>query len=244
VSCEIISSAGLLKEVFKGVNLLVREAKLNFSEEELHIRAVDYSNTAMVVVNVPYYSFEAHNVNEETTVGVDISALYDYIKSAKKSDTITMSFEDSKIKLEINNRITYTISAIDPSAIRKEPKIPNLEHPAEVMLDIQHFKEAVNIVDKISDEVDIISDGEALIFKAFGDETRREELTITLKDELFDHNGGKAKSKFNLEFLKLFAKVNGDSMKIKLGDDYPGIFFFQLDGAEIYYILAPRIEVE
>jgi|Deesub1362A_J573_1020465.scaffolds.fasta_scaffold00348_24 proliferating cell nuclear antigen len=242
---NVILKSEILKTVLKGLHILVEEARFRFDEEGMHVRAVDPANVAMVIANVPKDSFEAYKINkDEELIGVDVNRVYDFIKSAKKDELIDLWTEDESLVVK-NGNTKYSSSLIDPSAIKKEPKIPSLELPAEIVFDAGEFKKAVQVCEKIDDRLTFNSSKEEFSIEAEGDV---DKITFSLDgSELKDFNRAKAKSMFSIEYMKEVAKVaqNGNELTVKLGTNYPVWLIFDIDEkATVEYIVAPRIEVE
>jgi len=127
---EAILKGEIFSGILKGLEVLVSEARIHFQEQGLHSRAVDPANVAMVIVDVPRENLEAYSIDEEKTVGVDVNRIYDIARSIKKNELVELKVEDeTTLKVKFGS-VVYSVSLIDPSAIRKEPKIPNLELPA------------------------------------------------------------------------------------------------------------------
>ncbi|MEM4156150.1 MAG: DNA polymerase sliding clamp, partial [Archaeoglobaceae archaeon] len=135
-------------------------------------------------------------------------------------------------------------SLLDPSAIRREPKIPELNLPAKIVLDAGEFKKAISATEKVSEHIILKSDKNSFTIEAKGDV---EKMVFTMAPgELAEFNGGEARSMFSLDYLKEFCKVAsaGDMLTIYLGTNYPGRFSFELVGGKVRveFILAPRVE--
>jgi proliferating cell nuclear antigen len=243
---DAIVEGDVLKAVTKAMVALVSEARFHFKDDTLHSRAVDPANVAMVIVNVPRDSFEVYKVDEEKVVGVDVNRIYDISKSIKKGELVELILEnETTLKVKFGS-VEYSVALIDPSAIRKEPKIPNLELPAKIVLDAGEFRKAISAADKISDHVIFRSDETGFYIEAEGDVDR---ITFHMSDaELIEFNRAEAKSMFSVEYLKEFMKVagTGDILTVYLGNNYPVRLIFDVaDGkAKVEYILAPRIEAE
>jgi len=243
---DAIISGEVLKAMAKSMAALVSEARFHFKEEGLHSRAVDPANVAMVIIDVPKDSFDVYKVDEEKTIGIDVNRVYDISKSIKRGELVELKLEDeSTLKIKFG-AVEYSISLIDPSAIRKEPKIPALELPAKIVLDAGEFKKAITTADKIADHVVFKSDEEGFYIEAEGDV---DKITFRMSEgELIEFNKGSARSMFSLEYLKEFIKMSssGDILTIYLGDNYPVRLIFDVaDGKlKVEYILAPRIEAE
>jgi proliferating cell nuclear antigen len=244
MSVDAILKSEIVRNVFKGVNLLVNEARIHLTQEELHIRAVEFSNIAMVIARVPKDSFEAYKVEENTTVGVDVARINDFVSKFKKEELVDMSITDGRLKIGTPS-IKYQLSLIDPTAIRKEPKVPNLDLPAKVVLDSAELKKFIALAEKISDQVLLRTDEEGFHIEAEGDVDR---LALNMSDaELINFNGAEASSYFAIEWLKEFTKLAdpGRALTIRLGKNMPGWFTFECEhGETVEFVLAPRIEVE
>jgi proliferating cell nuclear antigen len=200
----------------------------------------------MVIVDVPKDSFEAYTIDEEKTIGVDVDRIFDISKSIKSKDLVEMLLEDeSTLKIKFGS-VEYSVALIDPSAIRKEPKIPELELPAKIVIDAGEFKKAISAAERISDHVVFRSDETGFYIEAKGDV---DKIQFHMSEaELIEFNGGEARSMFSVDYLKEFNKVggSGDLLTIHLGTNYPVRLIFELAGGKVRveYILAPRVEAE
>jgi len=243
---EAILNGDMFSSVLKGLKTLVSEAKWHFKEEGLHSRAVDPANVAMVIVDVSRENMEAYSIDEEKVVGVDVNRIYDIAKSIKKNELVELQVEDeTRLKVKFGS-VEYRVTLIDPAAIRKEPKIPQLDLPAKIVLDAGEFKKAITAADKISDHVVFRSDETGFYIEAEGDV---DKITFHMSDvNLIEFNKVEARSMFGIAYLLEFCKVagSGDLLTIYLGTDYPVRLVFDVaDGkVRVEYILAPRLERE
>jgi|Deesub1362B_J571_1020462.scaffolds.fasta_scaffold00743_24 proliferating cell nuclear antigen len=233
--------AGILTDITKAVGMIAWEVRAHFTDVGLHIRAVNPENIAMVIANVPRSSFDAFNWETEI-VGLDLDRLKNTIRAFSQDDVLELNVGEN-LTLR-NGRISYTLPVLNPEHIRKEPKIPSLELPAVVELTVEDFKKVIGLAEKISDEAVLYTDGEEFVIEAQGD---IESIRATFpRDKLVGYNGGKARSKFAVEYLKNFCKAAKpkDLLQIHLGDNYPARFIFEKPDYIVEYILAPRIEAE
>lgn len=243
---DVIMDGEVLKAITRAMVALVSEARFHFLQQGLHSRAVDPANVAMVIVDVSKDNLEAYSIDEEKTAGVDVNRVYDIAKSIKKNELVELKVEDeSTLKVKFGS-VEYSVALIDPSAIRKEPKIPNLELPAKIVIDAGEFKKAISAADKISDHVVFRTDSTGFYIEAEGDVDR---IVFHMSEaELIEFNRAEARSMFSVEYLKEFVKVagTGDLLTIYLGTNYPVRLVFEVAGgkARVEYILAPRIEAE
>ncbi len=243
---DAIVTGEVLKAITKAMVALVSEARFHFLENGLHSRAVDPANVAMVIVDVSTDSFEVYKVDEDTTIGVDVNRIYDISKSIKSGELVELKVEDeSDLKIKFGS-VEYSVALIDPSAIRKEPKVPQLELPAKIVLNAGEFKKAISAADKISDHVVFRTTEDGFYIEAEGDV---DKITFFMSDaELIEFNKQEARSMFSVEYLKEFIKVagSGDLLTIYLGINYPVRLQFDVANGKVKveYILAPRIEAE
>lgn len=241
---EVIMSGEILKTISRAIVALVSECRLHFLQKGLHSRAVDPSNVAMVIVDVPKESVESYRIEAEKTIGIDMNRVFDISKTISAKDLVELSLQnETSLRIKFGS-VEYNLALIDPSAIRKEPKIPELNLPAKIVLDAGEFKKAISATEKVSDNIVLKSDKNSFTIEAKGDV---EKLTFTMTgSELIEFNGGEARSMFSVEYLKEFCKVAGagDLLTIYLGTNYPAKFSFELVGGKVRveYILAPRVE--
>jgi len=243
---DVVLSGEILKTITKAMVSLISEARFHFQEDGMHSRAVDPANVAMVIVDVPKSSFEAYKVEGEFVAGVDVNRIFDISKSIKSDELVELKIEDGNSLVITFGSVRYSVSLIDPSAIRKEPRVPQIDLPAKIVMDAGDFRKAVMAADRISDHVVFRTDSDGFVIEAEGDV---DKITFHMTEaDLAEFNGQKARSMFSLEYLKEFVKIAGpgDVLTIRLGNDYPGRLSFEVAGGKVKveYILAPRIEAD
>jgi len=242
LSC--IVDAEILRKLVKASSILVDEAKIRTSPEGISMRAVDSANVAMVSFELGKDAFELYEA-DESEIGVDLHRLEEILGIARKGDRVSVSVsDDESMKIRIRN-LSYTLSLIDPSSMRRDPRVPNLEFSAEVCTSGEDIDRAIRAAAKISDYVILGVENDVFYIEAQGDaESMRFEMT---RDELFELKGGNAKSMFSLDYLSDMTKSfrSSPEVRIHLGTDYPvKITFPVTPSGEVSYLLAPRIESE
>lgn len=236
--------ADVLKDVVGATTALVDEGKLRVSEDGVSLRAVDPANVAMVTMSLDVDSFEEFE-GSEGELGLDLLKLSDILGMAGKDDVVDIELDEETHKLRLQfGGLSYTMSLLDPNSIRKEPKIPQLDLPAEIKLDGREFQRAVRAAEKVSDHMVLGVKDDTFYVEAEGD-TDKVRLELS-KDELIGLKSGTARSLFSLDYLGSMAKAIGkaDAVTIDLGVDYPVKMHFKVSGGkgQIGYLLAPRIE--
>ena len=88
---------------------------------------------------------------------------------ADKGENVQLELDEESHKLKIGvGSLSYTLSLIDPTAIRKEPRIPELDLPAHVTLPGLELRRAVKAAEKVSDHVILGVSDEGFFMEANG----------------------------------------------------------------------------
>lgn len=236
--------ADILKSSIETLSVLVDEARFRISTEGLSVRAVDPANVAMVSFELASSAFDDYAA-DDCEIGMDLTKINDIFGVAEKNEKATLELDELSQKMSIHiGGFSYTLSLLDPSTIRAEPRIPQLELPAEVVLNGKELQKAVKAAEKISDHMSLGVDEDIFYMEAEGD-TDKVRLEMP-RDQLIDLKSGEARSLFSLDYLSDIVKPASKSNEItlELGRDYPiRISFTIAEGAgKISYLLAPRIE--
>ncbi|MGB3907138.1 MAG: DNA polymerase sliding clamp [Methanomethylovorans sp.] len=236
--------ADILKSSIETLSVLVDEARFRISTEGLSVRAVDPANVAMVSFELAASAFTDFAA-DDCEIGMDLTKVNDIFGVAEKNEKATLELDELSQKMSIYiGGFSYTLSLLDPSTIRAEPRIPQLELPAEVVLNGKELQKAVKAAEKISDHMSLGVDGDIFYMEAEGD-TDKVRLEMP-RDQLIDLRSGEARSLFSLDYLSDIVKPASKSNEVtlELGKDYPiKIGFTIAEGAgKISYLLAPRIE--
>lgn len=237
-------NADVLKDAVDAATALVDEGRLHISAEGVSLKAVDPANVAMVSMSLGTDAFESFE-GTDGEIGLDLIKLSDILGMADKKDIVDIELDEETHKLKLYfGGLSYTMSLLDPGSIRKEPRVPQLDLPAEIKMEGREFQRAVRAAEKISDHMALGVTEEMFYVEAEGD-TDKVRLDLS-KDELIGLKPGTARSLFSLDYLGSMAKVIGkaDAVTIDLGVDYPMKMGFKISEGkgEINYLLAPRIE--
>jgi len=242
--------ASVLRECVDAVLAVVDEARLKIDKEGWKVRAVDPANVALVDLELRREAFSEFSLGpekeqkrgeKEFVVGVPFDKMRDVLRWCKGD--VALSMEKEKMTLQ-SDAYTFTLTLIDPSSIRKEPKIPEIEFAAKVVVDANDFKKVLKAAEKVSYQVAIgVQNG--FFVEAEGEmETMRYSLH---KDELVHLSGSDCRSLFSLEYLTAMAKgFASDTLTLHISTDHPLKMEFDIaDGnGKVVYMLAPRIEAE
>jgi proliferating cell nuclear antigen len=237
-------NAELLKDAIASLAVIVDEVRFRIKPEGISVKAVDPANVAMVIFELGSSAFDEYSA-DESEIGIDLNKITDLLGITDKGDTVRMELEEGNHKLLIDvGGLSYTLSLLDPSTIRAEPRIPQLELPAKVVMNGTDLRRAVKAAEKISDHMLMGVTADTFYMEAKGD-TDQVRLEMG-RDQLIDLKTGEASSLFSLDYLTDIVKPTNkvNEVSLSLGRDFPVIIDFEIaNGAgRISYLLAPRIE--
>lgn len=247
MSFEAKINAGSFRDSIESISRLVDEIKLNINQEGISSVSADPANVAMVMFKLKKEGFEEFHVDEEMTIGFDLNRLEDILSVASMGDEIEMQSEEgNQLSIKVSG-FDYKISLLDPSTIQQEPKVPDLDLPARIVLEGNKIRKAVRASEKVSDYLVFSTKDDKFIITAEGD---NDSVKMELDEsQLIDiETSEDVRSIFSLDYLADMSKSikKASETKIRLGTDYPVKINFKIvnDNGEVEYLLAPRIESE
>jgi proliferating cell nuclear antigen len=245
---KAIVNASTLRDALDSVSVLVDECKVRLNEDGLSIRAVDPANVGMVDLSLDAAAFESYEA-DGGVIGVDLARLEDIAGMGNTGDLVHLELDEETRKLHIRiDGLSYTLALIDPDSIRQEPDIPDLDLPAEIVIEGNQLDRGITAADMVSDHIDLRVDESAGTFhiEAEGD---TDDVDFELGgDDLIALESGPADSLFSLDYLKDMNKaIPGDAeVTIDLGDEFPVKLHYEFaEGlGTVTFMLAPRIQSE
>ncbi|UIO99927.1 DNA polymerase sliding clamp [Halobaculum sp. CBA1158] len=243
---KAIVSASTLRDALDSVSVLVDECKIRLNEDELAIRAVDPANVGMVDLTLEAAAFESYEA-DGGVIGVNLNRLEDIAGMADTGDLIELELDEETRKLHIHiEGLSYTLALIDPDSIRQEPDIPDLDLPAEIVLEGAQLDRGITAADMVSDHIRLRVDEaeEAFFIEAEGD---TDDVDLRLdREDLIDLQAGPADSLFSLDYLKDMNKAipKDAEVRVELGEEFPVKMHYEFGEGmgQVTYMLAPRIQ--
>jgi proliferating cell nuclear antigen len=241
-----IVSAETLRDALDSVSVLVDECKIRLEDEGLSIRAVDPANVGMVDLTLADDAFESYET-DGGVIGVNLARLEEFAGMADADQLIELELDEETRKLHVQiDGLEGTLALIDPDSIRQEPDLPDLDLPAEIVLEGRDIDRAVKAADMVSDHIALGVDATDEIFyvDAEGD---TDDVHLELgRDDLIALTAGDARSLFSLDYLKdMNRAIPGDAeVRVELGEEYPVKLHFEMaeGNGQVTYMLAPRIQ--
>jgi proliferating cell nuclear antigen len=236
----------VLKGIIDVTSPLVNEVKFNITQKGISLRAVDPAHVAMVDLQINDKAFEEYKAND-MELGIDMDKLGGIMRLASSDDTVSLEYdeESNKLIIKIGNLIRK-MGLIDTAGM-PDPKMPNLNLPAKVVLKASELTQGVRASEAVSDHLALTVNKDNFELFAEGD-TDTVNLKLP-KDLLIELNtNSKCKSLFSIDyFANMIKPVKGeDPITIMIGNDNPIKVEFDIaeNKGHVTYLLAPRIESE
>ncbi|MFW5977943.1 MAG: DNA polymerase sliding clamp, partial [Halohasta sp.] len=191
-------------------------------------------------------AFESYDA-DGGVIGVNLGRLQDIASMANSGDLIQLELDEETRKLHIQlDGLSYTLALIDPDSIRQEPDIPELDLPAQVVLEGSQLDRGIKAADMVSDHISLrVDEGEAAFYIEAEGDTDDVDLKLT-KEDLIDLTAGAADSLFSLDYLKDMNKAipKATEVTVDLGEEFPVKLHYEFaEGlGHVTYMLAPRIQ--
>ncbi len=251
----------VLRESIESLTAIVDEGKFRLTESGLKLRAVDPANVAMVSFELQRDAFDLFQFavkesgseaetepksKDEIEIGMDFVKFLAILGIGGR-DEIELELDENGQKLFTRmGSLAYTISLLDPSSLRKEPKVPELEFPVQVIIETEVFRRTIRAAERIGDHIVLGVDGEVFYMETEGE---MDKLRLGLrKDQLILLTPGTVHSLYSLDFIAAMSKgmSHVENITLNLGKDYPLRLDFEVaEGkGKVSYLLAPRIENE
>ncbi len=243
-------NAKVKSEVLKGIidvtSPLVNEVKFNVTQKGLSLRAVDPAHVAMVDLEVKKDAFEEYKATE-MELGIDMDKLSGIMRLSTSGDMVSLDYDEDTNRLIVKiGNLVRKMGLIDTAGM-PDPKMPNLNLPAKVIMKASELNQGVRASEAVSDHLALSVNKDTFELYAEGDtDTVNLKLPKDLLVEL--NSSSKCKSLFSIDYFSNMIKpVRGeDPITIMIGNDNPIRVEFDIadNKGHVTYLLAPRIESE
>ncbi len=243
-------NAKVKSEVLKGIidviSPLVNEVKFNITSKGIYLRAVDPAHVAMVDLEIKSDAFDEYKASD-MELGIDMDKFASIMRLSSSGDAVEIEYDEDTNRLIIKiGNLVRKMGLIDTAGM-PDPKMPNLNLPAKVILKAAELTQGVRASETVSDHLSLTVNKDNFELFAEGD-TDTVNLKLP-KDLLVELNtNSKCKSLFSIDYFSNMIKpVKGDDpVTIMIGNDNPIRVEFNIaeNKGHVTYLLAPRIESE
>lgn len=236
---KLTIATSVLKEFFSIVETLTSELRIHIDSDKIWYRTTDTANVAMAYSELSSDAFTVYDIAEPVSICIDLTK-FKNVFQMKGAEITIESVNESQIIIYCGG-YDYKLALLNDATVKKDPGMPQLELPGEVVINGGIIGDILKIVGISSDKPRFVLDTYGLrIFTKDIDEVGR---TVT-PDEAIKMSGT-GNSMFSIDYLKEAARAWGNSeITIQLGNDFPIIVSYQITRGKSMFLLAPRIQDE
>ena len=248
-----LENSRILKGIIETLSSIIDETEFLVTPEEFTISAMDPSRICLLKLSIKKESFDDFKCSKESKVGLNLEDLDKILKRSSASDSIEIDFneKDQKIKLKMQREGTSRVRTFSLSLLNIDlEEIPmdnliNIEYPSKWVTETELFIEAIKDAEIYSEILNIkATEGQGLIFSSTG-QIGEMEYNLDQDDLIESDLNGTNSGAYSLTFLKAILKISPitEKLEISLRTDHPlKMIFNLLEGGELNYFLAPRVE--
>lgn len=236
-----------LKEILTDANII-------FTKDGMKIMDMDRSHTLLVHLKLEAERFETYHCEKKLVVGLNMINLFKIIKTVGNNDTLCISMDSEntdKIIIEIENgeknRVTtYKLNLMDLD--EEGISVPDTEFDSIITLPSSDFQKIIRDMRNLSEEIEIKSYNQKLIFSCIGDFADQTTVIGEKQDGLICQSNDPKKivqGKFKSKHLALFGKCSNlcNCIEMYMKNDYPLIVSYNVANlGKIKIALAPVVD--
>ena len=248
-----LENSRILKGIVETLSSIIDETEFKVTPSDFTISAMDPSRICLLKLIIKKEDFDEFKCSKESKVGLNLDDLDKILKRSSANDTVEINFneKDQKIKIKMKREgtsrdRTFSLALLDID-IEEIPmdNLLKIEYPSKWVIETDFLVEAIKDAEIYSEILNMKAiEGEKLIFSSSG---QIGEMNYELGlDELIENDINETSSgAYSLTFLKAILKIAPitEKLEISLKTDHPlKMIFNLLEGGELSYFLAPRVE--
>jgi len=241
MTVRLSGRAGVLTTWLDPVDQIVDECKIRFEPGGPEISAVGPANVSMVEAELDKTALSGYS-GEGEVLGIDLGQLLDVLSLADRETGVIIELDEETRRLAVDAAgLEYEFGVIDPDSIRSEPDLPDLDWPAEIVIEVGELATAITAAGLCADHIRIRGSGDlGYQLSATGDV---DETELSLSPVEIERDGT-ADSLFSLAYLEEISGPMEETVRIQAGEEIPlDAEYRLLDGdCHVRNLVAPRVE--
>lgn len=243
----------ILKNIIETLSSIIDETEFIITEEGLEIAAMDPSRICLLKLEIEDIDFDEFESDGNTKVAFNLDDLDKIMKRSTSNDSIEISYEQNDNKIQVvmqrentSKKRTFSLKLLDIDT--EEVPMENLlsiEYPSMFAIDPDFIEEAIKDAEIYSEILNMkAAETEGLTFTSSG-QIGEMVYYLQAEDLLESDLKGVSEGSYSLTFLKSIMKISKitEKLEISLKSDHPLKMIFKLlEGGELNYFLAPRVE--
>jgi len=250
-----LENSRVLKGIVETLASIIDETEFRVTPKEFTISAMDPSRICLLKLSIKKDDFDEYECSKESKVGLNLDDLDKILKRCAANDTVEINFNeaDQKIKIKmqregVSRTRTFSLALLDID-IEEIPmdNLLKIEYPSKWVIETDFLVEAIKDAEIYSEILNINAiEGKGLKFSSSG-QIGEMEYDLNEDDLIESQLQGSSSGAYSLTFLKAILKIASitEKLEISLKTDHPlKMNFDLLEGGELSYFLAPRVEEE
>jgi len=236
----------VLKQSLDAIAELITDAEFVVNEYGLSLKAIDPSQIALVVYNLPRDSFEDFKITGQKKLGLNIPSLQQIIRRAKPEDKVILEVGTNKrfnVTLQGTTKRSFSINLLDLS--NSELPNPSINYDVFIKVRAPVLADGVKDAALFASYLTLKIDNENIIISTTSTKGELNSETSLTSVEVLDKDiKNEARSIYSIDFLESLLKgaTNDTELEIYLKTDAPLKLKYKIQESTIQYFLAPRIE--
>lgn len=247
--------SGVIRILFETLKEVLTEIVLVVDEKGITLNQMDSSKTLLVHVKLVPDNFELFVCNKPVHLGVNLTELFKFLKTAGNNETITFNVKKSdtaNINIKLENNLKNTVKDCNVKLMNLDMNIlnvPNINFDAVINMPTGEFQSICKNLSNISDTIIIESIDNRVKFTAKGDSG---SITVDIGESNSgiefknDSTSPYAKGVFSLQSLMSFSKSANlcNMVDIFLKDSSPLVLLYSIANlGSIKYLLCPKTKL-
>lgn len=232
----------------EALSKIIDEVSMKLGSEGARIRALDPAKIALIDIRLPPSAFLEYSVEEEASIGFNVSSLLKLLKRGKRGDRLEIEARGDRVTITITGDVVrrYTILNLDVV----EPEIPEARFSfnvsATLLADL--VKNAIRDAEAVGDTVEFEAPNDSeLYIKGVGPEGSGAVTKLTAETgQLIEYSVSEhSRARYSIDYLKHVLSLTkvADLATVEFSTDAPLRLGFSLPGeGRVEYLLAPKLE--
>lgn len=250
-----VDNSRILKGIVETLASIIDETEFRITPEEFKISAMDPSRICLLQLTIAKENFDEFICPKECKIAMNLDDLDKIMKRSSANDTITLSYQeaDQKIKIKMlregtTRARTFSLALLDIE-VEDVPmdNLLNIDYPAKWSMNPDLLVEALKDAEIYSEILNMKAEADkGLTFSSSG-QIGEMEYDMELDDLYEPDFDGINTGAYSLTFLKAILKLINitETLELSLKSNHPlKMIFNLLEGGELSYFLAPRVDSE
>lgn len=232
-----------LMEFITAIDGVVDECVLEFTDEGISTRAIDYAHVAVIEAELLAEQCDEYSGVNEWQFGLDVSGLRAVLDAWKTQDSVTIKLNPFENVLTFRSDPHYYHHEETDVSDDREPDDFGFEWKTSVSMQSDAFKSSVEFLNEIANKVKLGYDTASDVFYTEAYDLEEPSGMSIPQDELADVDAEDAQCEMSLDYLSLFAEAipDGRVITIDMKTEWPMRISYDIGAGGVTYMQAPRL---